>query len=183
AEAEAADELVEPTESDEPVDLVVEETAEEEVDPLTAMTREKDEVFAQLQRVSADYQNYMRRAQHNQRESAELARADVIKTLLGVLDHFDHALSAEAEGDEAKALMDGVRIVHDELMKVLTQSGLGRVEPAVGDAFDPEQHEALMRQSAEGVEANHITAALQPGYRYGRRTLRAAKVAVAPESE
>lgn len=161
----------------------VNEAAGPQDDPMVVLTREKDALFDQLRRVSADYQNYMRRAQSNLSDERDLARAQVIKSLLGVLDHFDHALSVEAESDDAKALMDGVRIVHDELMKVLGQLGLARVEPRVGDAFDPERHEAMLRQAAEGVEANHITLTLQPGYSYGQRTLRAAKVAVAPESE
>ena len=73
-----------------------------------------------------------------------------------------------------------IKIVRDELIKVLQSNGVSTIEPAIGDEFDPHLHEALMRQPAEGVEPNCITMMMQTGYAHGPRTLRAAKVAVAP---
>ena len=54
-----------------------------------------------------------------------------------------------------------------------------RIEPVVGDEFDPNRHEAVMRQPAEGIAPNHIVSVLQPGYAMGDQVLRPAKVAVA----
>lgn len=154
-----------------------------ELSPHDALQAERDELFSRLQRVSADYQNYMRRSAQNLNDSVELARGDMVKPFITVLDHFDNALSQEPQTDEAKALYEGVRIVRDEMMRVLTNMEVERIEPAVGDTFNPDVHEAMLRQPAEGVAADHVTAVFQPGYRYKQRTLRPAKVAVAPEGE
>ncbi len=151
------------------------------VDPQAAIEAERDELYARLQRVSADYQNYMRRSAQNLEDGVELARGDLLRQLVPVLDHFDNALAAAPEAAEAKSLHDGLRIVRDELLKVLRDNGVQRIEPEVGEPFNPEQHEAMLRQPADGVAPNHVTVTMQPGYVYGKRTLRAAKVAVAPE--
>lgn len=148
-----------------------------------ALQAERDQLYDRLQRVSADYQNYMRRAANNLNESIELARGDLLKNFIPVLDHFDNALSVEPASEEARRLADGVQIVRDELLKVLQQAGVDRIEVAVGEPFDPHRHEAMMRQPAEGVEPFHVSMFMQPGYAYGKRTLRPAKVAVAPEVE
>ena len=148
---------------------------------LEALQKERDELFNRLARVSADYQNYQRRMEQNLRDSIQLARGDLLKGFIPVMDHFDTALSREPQSEDAKGIYEGVRIVRDELLKVLQCAGVERVDVQVGEAFDPHLHEAMMRHAAEGVEPNHITMAMQPGYVYKGRTLRPAKVAVAPE--
>lgn len=150
-------------------------------DPAAELQAERDRLLDQLRRVSADYQNYTRRAATNLRDAIELERGDVLKAFVPVLDHFDNALAAEPKGDEARKLYEGVRIVRDELMKVLQQAGVERIDVQPGEPFDPHRHEALMRQPAEGVKPDHVSMCMQPGYAYGQRTLRPAKVAVAPE--
>lgn len=152
-----------------------------EADPLTELQKERDELYARLQRVSADYQNFMRRSETNLVDSIHLASGDVLKRFVPVLDHFDTALGVEAKSDDARALHDGFRIVRDELLKVLQQAGVDRIEPQVGEAFDPYRHEAMLQQTAEGVDPGCIAQVFQPGYVYKNRTLRAAKVSVVPE--
>jgi len=168
---------------DEPEARQTQATGEDEqpTDPQESLQAERDELYERLQRLSADYQNYMKRAAQNLADGVELARGDLLKQLIPVLDHFDNALAAEPTAEEAKSLHDGLRMVRDELLKVLRDNGVERVEPEIGEAFDPERHEAMYRHPAEGVEPNHVTQAMSPGYMFGRRILRAAKVAVAPE--
>jgi len=149
----------------------------------SALEQEKQELFERLQRVSADYQNYMRRSEQGRTDAVNLALADALKAFLPVLDHFDRALETSVDSDDAKALHQGMRIVRDEFLKALQQVGVERLEVAPGEVFDPHRHEALMRQPAEGIEPNHVTAQLQPGYVFRGRVLRAAKVAVAPAEE
>lgn len=183
-QASPADEPVEASPSDEAAQP--DDAEASQMDParrIEALEAERDQLFDRLQRVSADYQNYMRRAANNLNESIELARGDLLKSFVPVLDHFDNALSVEPASEEAKRLADGMRIVRDELLKVLQQAGVERIEVAVGEPFDPHRHEAMMRQPAEGVEPFHVSMFMQPGYAYGKRTLRPAKVAVAPEVE
>lgn len=145
-----------------------------------ALQRERDELFERLQRVSADYANYIKRSTQNLSDSIEFARGDLMRQLIPVLDHFENALGVEPAGDDAKTLRDGVKIVRDELRKVMQMAGVEKIDADVGDAFDPTIHEAMLRQPAEGVKANCVSMVFSPGYRFGKRTLRPAKVAVAP---
>jgi len=148
---------------------------------LDTLQKERDDLFARLARVSADYQNYQRRMEQNLSDSIQLARGDLLRQFIPVLDHFDTALSRKPESDDAQSIHEGVRIVRDELLKVLQQAGVERVEVGVGEPFDPRVHEAMMRHKVEGVEPHHVTMSMQPAYVYKGRTLRPAKVAVAPE--
>ena len=147
---------------------------------IEGLQKERDDLFGRLARVSADYQNYQRRMEQNLLDSINLARGDLLRQFIPVIDHFDTALSRQPESDDAKSIHEGVRIVRDELLKVLQQAGVERIEPKVGEAFDPHVHEAMMRHAAEGVEPNHVTMMMQPAYVYRGRTLRPAKVVVAP---
>ena len=103
--------------------------------------------------------------------------------MLPVLDHFDHALATEVVGDEAKGLYDGVKIVRDEFLRILEQVGIERIDVEIGDVFDPHLHQAMLQQAVDGVEANHVSMVMQRGYIFGERTLRPAKVGVAPGVE
>ena len=154
---------------------------EEADQAMEALRRERDDLFARLQRVSADYQNSMRRADQKLADAVDLARGDMLKGFIPVLDHFDRALQAEPSSEDARSLARGMAMVRDELLKVLQHAGVERVDTAQGEPFDPHRHEAMLRQPAEGVRPNHIAAAFEPGYVYKGRTLRPAKVAVAPE--
>ncbi len=146
---------------------------------LEALRRERDDLEQKLLRVTADYQNYVRRSGQHAQDAADQKLVDVARALLTVLDHFDHALDVDPETATAKTIFDGLRMVRDELLKTLEKFGIKRFEATVGEEFDPTRHEAMMRQSVEGIESNHVTAQFQPGYGIGDRTLRPAKVAVA----
>ena len=147
-------------------------------DQLAQLENEKHELFSRLQRVSADYQNYVRRAEQNVIDAGEFARVEVFRRIVPVLDHFDTALGQQVAGEEAKSMATGMRIVRDELLKVMQQMGVERIDAKQGDDFDPHLHEALMQQPVEGLPANRIAQQLQPGYRYKHRIIRPAKVAV-----
>lgn len=145
------------------------------------LTRQRDEAVAKYQRALADYQNFQRRSITNEQSAAVQARAGVLKSLLPVIDNLDLALSHKAEDkDSAQALHAGVQLVRDELLKVCAGHGVTRVEPKVGDEFDPERHEAMLNMPApESVRPGHVASLLQPGYAVGAVVLRPAKVALA----
>jgi molecular chaperone GrpE len=182
-EKQQPEEQTQPSSADQPPDEEPQADEPESADERSALEQEKQELFERLQRVSADYQNYMKRSEQGRTDAVNLALADALKAFLPVLDHFDRALETTVDSDDAKALHQGMRIVRDEFLKALQQVGVERLEVEPGEVFDPHRHEALMRQPAEGVEPNHVTAQLQPGYVFRGRVLRAAKVAVAPAEE
>lgn len=156
------------------------EAAAELVEQLEA---ERDAAVAARQRALADFQNYQRRAIDNERRAGEQGATRIVRSILPVLDHFDLALNQKLEGLTVEQLMGGVKIVRDELTKALQLNGVDRIEPSPGDEFDPNQHEAMMRQAAENIQPNHVVMVMQPGYRIGDHILRPAKVAIAPSEE
>ncbi len=154
-------------------------TPAEDADPLAALQAERDELDDKLKRMVADYQNFARRAAQNVVAAQQQQLLEVAKQLVPVLDHFDNALGVDAETTSAEDLLKGVNIVRDELMRSLTSFGVQRLDVQAGEAFDPNLHEALMRQPDTDIEPDHITAQLQPGYLLNDVTIRPAKVSIA----
>jgi molecular chaperone GrpE len=143
------------------------------------LRRERDELKDKYLRSVADYQNYARRSDQNAAAARDQQLADLAKALLPVLDHFDRALEMDPQAATPQSVMEGVRIVHGELLRTLERFGVQRVDVKAGDEFDPNRHQALMRQKAQGVKSGHVSQQFQPGYVLGERTIRPAQVSVA----
>lgn len=145
---------------------------------------ELTELNSRYLRTLADYQNSQRRAAQNEAEAKLQARSGVIQNVLSVLDHFDLALSQDPSKSSARQIMDGVRVIRDELLRVVQAQGVKLVMPVPGDEFVPSLHEAIMQQPADGVAPGQVVMTLQAGYTIasptGERVIRPAKVAVAP---
>ena len=144
----------------------------ETVHPDTALAAER---LGDLQRLQAEYVNYKRRVDRDRALTQERAVRDVLESLLPVLDDIQ---GARDHGD----LTEGpFAAIADKLETTLGRFGFERYG-AVGEAFDPEHHEALMHIEAElpeGSTTTTVVIVLQPGYRAGNRILRPARVAVA----
>ena len=154
-------------------------TAEtQEQGTLTRLQAERDDFESKLLRVSADYQNFAKRAQQNINAAVEQKLMDVARGLVTVMDHFDLALVGQSEGDAA-GVLQGVTMVHSELMATLNRYGIERVDVEPGTEFDPNRHEALMRQPSDTIASNHVTMQMQPGYMLGQKVIRPAQVGVA----
>ncbi len=143
------------------------------------LDQELEQTQQRLLRVSADYQNYVRRSQQHVTDAREQQLMSVARSLLSVLDHFDRALEVDLEKTSAAALLEGMQIVRQELLRALEQHGVQRLDVQAGDEFDPMRHEALMRTASDEIEPNHVVDQLQPGYVLGDKTLRPAQVSLA----
>jgi molecular chaperone GrpE len=143
-----------------------------------ALTAQLDQVrtalgerTADLQRLQAEYQNYRRRVERDRVTVREIAVANLLTELLPVLDDIGRA----REHDE---LVGGFKSVGESLESVAAKLGLQQFGEE-GEPFDPTIHEALMHSYAPDVTETTCVAILQPGYRFGERTIRPARVAVA----
>jgi len=152
---------------------------------LLSPEQEIEQLKQRLQRLGADYQNYQKRANKQLEQATQIAREGLVKSLLPVLDNFEHTLeninSMEKSGDapDLGALLKGVQIVHDHLIDTLTAAGVHRIEVSQGEPFDPTLHEAMLREENEHFSENTILRELARGYLMNGRTLRPAKVSVA----
>jgi molecular chaperone GrpE len=137
------------------------------------------ELNAKYLRTLADYHNSQRRAAGNEREARQQGMTAVIQSVLPVLDHFDLALGVDMSRASAEQVVGGVKVIRDELMKVLQSQGVGIISPAPGDEFDPKKHQAVTHQDVPGVQPGRVAATLQAGYTLGDRMIRPAMVSVA----
>lgn len=147
-------------------------------DLIAQLKAQRDELEARLLRVAADYQNYVKRSQQNIDNARQQQIFELVKALLTPLDHFDRALSIDAQTVTAGKLLEGVQMVQGELLKALEQFGVKKMQVKTGQPFDPVHHEAVARQAVAGVEPDHIAAELQAGYVLEDKVLRPAKVAI-----
>jgi molecular chaperone GrpE len=150
-------------------------------DPVTGATGRVDELTAaqalaaehreDLQRLQAEYVNYRKRVDRDRAVAAELAVLGMVESLLPVLDEID---LARQHGE----LTDGpFASIAEKLESTLGRFGWERYG-AVGEAFDPSVHEALMHAESDDVTEPTVSQVLQPGHRVGERIVRAARVAV-----
>lgn len=146
----------------------------EQIEKLTA---EKDEVFAKLQRVSADYMNYQKRSARQISESVAYEKESVIKSLLPVLDNFEHSLCGAEKVEDSESLRKAVKMIYDQFIAVLKNHGIEQIT-SVGGKFDPACHQAMMNRSEPDKEDFAILEEFQKGYRLGEKVLRPARVVV-----
>lgn len=142
-----------------------------------ADNREKD---IQL-RAQAEIQNIRRRAEQDVEKAHKFALEKFSKELLTVVDNLERGLNAldtAVTDEKTQALVDGVEMTHKEFISTLAKFGVEAVG-VVGEVFNPELHQAISMQPAEGIEANHISVVLQKGYTLQGRVLRPAMVMVA----
>jgi molecular chaperone GrpE len=147
-----------------------------EVDQLRA---ERDTLFERLARATADFQNARKRLQADNEQAVQYANAQLIKSLLPVIDNFERALAVDPAKSDASSILKGMQIVHDQWMNVLKQQEVEEIDPKPGESFDPERHQALMQEDAGKLKPGTVVRTLQKGYALHGRTLRPAQVAVA----
>jgi molecular chaperone GrpE len=158
------------------------ETQEGQLAAVTAerdqLKREKAEAEDRLLRSRAEYENARRRAERDRLEFLQFAAADMVKSLLPVLDDFERALKTETT-DEKYA--KGVELIYQRLLETLKKAGLEPIE-AKGKIFDPNIHEAVQRLTTEEAEDHTVLEEFQKGYNFKGKLLRPAwvKVAVKP---
>lgn len=149
---------------------------------VVALTAERDEYLAGLQRTQADFANYRKRVLRQQEEQGSRAVLDLVVKLLPVLDTLDLAVAhLDKTDDEPTTEALALRQTRAQLIETLAKDGLERVDEA-GVAFDPSIHDAVAHaaESAEGdgEPGSKIEEVLRSGYRWRGRTLRPAMVRV-----
>lgn len=146
------------------------------------LQQERDDLHDRLLRVTAEFDNYRKRTEKERREWSDAAAADVIRDVLPIVDDLDRALGTPVEpGPGAEAIARyraGLDLIRRQVVEMLRRRGVEAFE-VVGQDFDPEWHEAIGRDPADGRREGEITAEIRRGYRIGSRLLRPAMVKVA----
>jgi molecular chaperone GrpE len=147
---------------------------------LEVKTAEADENYERLLRVSAEFENYKKRTAREMADFKKFANQSLLRELLPIIDNLELAIKAAAEAPDGKdpCLLDGVALTRKEILKVFENF---HVEPidALGKPFDPNFHEAVMREESDEHPENTVVNELQKGYLMHDRLLRPSMVVVA----
>lgn len=157
-----------------------EKTPEELKNQIEEILAEKQTLFEKLQRVSADYINYQKRAPKQITDSVAYEKKAIIRSLLPSLDNFNHALAGAdtAQGPEAlEGIIKGLQMVYDHILDALKSHGVEQIE-ALGKEFDPALHEAMQTRFEEDKPENIVLEEFQKGYTLNGQVLRPSKVIV-----
>jgi molecular chaperone GrpE len=145
-------------------------TADATADELAAL---KDRML----RLQADFDNYRKRVARDREDHKRCATEKILGELLPVADHFEMGLEQARRQHVRHSVVEGLAMVHAQLMKVLEESGVA-VIPAEGECFDPRVHECVAHHHSDKLPENTVIRETRRGYRLGKHVLRAAQVVV-----
>lgn len=128
-------------------------------------------------RLAAEFENYKRLTQRDQREQIRFGNEQLLKELLQVVDNMERAIKAARTNEGDSALIQGVELTLKQLSGILAKFGVQAIETA-GQDFDPSAHQAVSYGPSNDVPANKVLDEFQKGYRLHDRILRAAMVSV-----
>ena len=173
-----------------PIDPVVEEAPvmDIEIDPanrlqqleqeLNSLKQEHETVQAQYVRIAADFDNFRKRQVRDQDDLRQQLVCSTLTEILPVVDNFERARQQlNPEGEEAQALHRSYQGLYKQLVDVLKQQGVARMD-VVGQEFDPTLHEAVLREENQEHAEDIVCEELQRGYHRDGRVLRHAMVKV-----
>ena len=131
------------------------------------------------QRARAEFANYKRRQEAEMGQLRFLSTSDLIRRLLPVLDNFDRAAKTLPDALRHMTWIEGMLLIQRKFQLVLDGEGVKILDVKPNDAFDPNLHEAISNDDADGIESGHVIEELQRGYKHGDRIIRPALVRVA----
>ncbi|MEZ4333428.1 MAG: nucleotide exchange factor GrpE [Myxococcota bacterium] len=133
-------------------------------------------------RLQAEFENFRRRSLKEKQESLRYGHQNLVKDLLSAVDNLERALEhgAQNAGSEVKGVLDGIELVHREILNALEKHGVTPID-ALGKPFDPAVHEAIGQMPSAEVAANTVLQVLQKGYVIYDRMVRPSRVIVSRE--
>ena len=157
----------------------------ETVDPIKALEeklgaveQEAKENYDRWLRVSAEFENYQKRAAREMNDFRKFANESFVKAMLPVVDNLDRAIESSNNDKHAdRSMLEGVNMTLKEILKVFEQFNVKPFE-SLGKTFDPSLHQAIMQEETEGHPENAVVKELQKGYMMHDRLLRPAMVVV-----
>jgi molecular chaperone GrpE len=143
--------------------------------------KEAQENLDRLLRVSAEFENYKKRSARELDDLRKYANQSLLREMLSVVDHIELALQAASEIGPGASLREGLSLTLKELMRILEKFKVQPID-AIGQPFNPEFHEAILREEAADAADNTVVKQMQKGYMINDRLLRPSLVVVAVAS-
>ena len=154
------------------LDAAMETSSEPTVESLQAELADAEK---RVLMAHADLDNFRRRTRRDQQDSLKYATLPMMGQILEALDNFDRAMEAHEQDPSGTGLLDGVKMVAQQISDILTEKGCKKIE-AVGQPFDPNKHQAMQMQPSDEYEANIVMMDLRPGFELHDRVIRPSQV-------
>jgi molecular chaperone GrpE len=140
---------------------------------------EAKEHYDRLLRISAEFENFKKRAEREMADFKKFASEAVFREILPIIDNLERAVDASNHSDDG-ALVEGIKMTLKQFRACLSKFGVVPIK-AVGKPFDPRFHEAVMRESSESHPNNIVLKEIQKGYMIKERLLRPAAVVISTQ--
>jgi molecular chaperone GrpE len=149
-------------------------------DEIEALRAERDMLRDRFMRALADAENSRKRSERDRREAEQYGGSKLARDMLPVFDALRRALETmQDKATEAdKAVLEGIELTMREITNVFRKHGIEPIDPAVGDAFDPQLHQAMFEAPVPGTKAGDILQVMAVGFMIHDRLLRPAQVGV-----
>lgn len=153
---------------------------EDNSDELAELRAERDELKDRFMRALADAENSRKRGERDRREAEQYGGSKLARDMLPVFDNLHRALSvvSDEQREANKAVIEGVELTLRELLHVFQKHGIRLINPQIGEAFDPQMHEAMFEAPVPGTKAGDIIQVMTEGFMLHERLLRPAQVGV-----
>lgn len=153
--------------------------SEQQIAELKEQAAKAKQNYEQLLRVTADLDNYKKRAARERQDAIKFANESLLERIIPILDNFEMALTAaNASNTSVQSLQAGITMVHQQLKSAMANAGLEEID-ANGKTFDPNVHEAISQQETKEVPEGQVVQQVRKGYKLRDRLLRPASVIVA----
>jgi len=136
-----------------------------------------EECLERLKYLQADFENYKRRIAREAPLMSDAGVKRVVTELLTVLDELDCALASARASKESESIVEGVEMIRRKIFSILEKEGLSKIK-AIGERFDPNAHEALMKVSTSDFEEGTVVEEMRPGYMFKGQVIRPSMVKV-----
>ncbi len=152
-------------------------TVEEPISALEESGRLASEYLDHLQRLQAEFDNYKKRVDRENKELIEYASAELVSELIDIMENLERGVVSAKGSDDIDSIVKGMEMVSTQLMDILGSRGLKPIE-AVGKKFDPHYHEAMMMTPTDEYPYNTVIEEFQQGYMIKNKVIRYSKVRV-----
>ena len=158
----------------------MEAAGEEVLARIATLEAERDEMRDKWMRALADAENTRKRADRDRKEAENYGSSRLSRDLLPVYDNLKRALDAATDEQRAAfgPILEGVELTMRELLNIFAKHGITIIAPQVGDAFDPQHHQAMFEAPVPGTKAGDIIQVAAEGFMLHDRLLRPAQVGV-----
>ncbi len=147
---------------------------------LEDLVKERDELKDKLMRSLAESENIRKRSLKDRQDAEVYAVTKMSRDILSVYDNLQRALDLAEDilDEKSLSMIEGLELTKKDLLEIFKRNKIEKIEPIIGDKFDPKLHQAMMEAPSDEIEKGHIIGVLTVGFLIGDRLLRASNVTV-----